>query len=56
MGEEGSAGGPISCTFQGSRRWEREFRIYPCLGFTVSSDGKIVVEEGVLRDATVSSG
>lgn len=33
-----------------------EFRIYPCLGFTLSSDGKIVVEEGVLRDATVSCG
>lgn len=26
------------------------------MGFTLSSDGKIVVEEGVLRDATVSCG
>lgn len=24
-----------------------EFRIYPCLGYTLSSDGKTVVEEGM---------
>lgn len=33
----------------------KEFRIYPCLGFTLSSGGKIVVQEGVLRAATKGS-